>query len=286
MFHSLNYFKFTTCLLLISTLSLSFAAEFTTSENRTISYTDIGEGKSIVLIHAFPTDQQLWLPQQKELKKHFRVITLDLWGFGSSSAVDGHAITMTQYADEVKQLLEHLNIEQAIVGGESMGGYIALAFLQKYPGSLNGLILSDTQAIPDTDEAKLKREAAARDILEHGTSSFINGFMTKALSSDASDETRYALKNILEMQSATALASALRGMAMRDNLSEVLAETKLPVLILTGDQDVLISPQQSQAMHVLAKNSKLVIISHAGHLSNLEQADEWNNAVLDYFSTH
>lgn len=253
------------------------------SEKKVISYTDSGSGEPLVLIHAFPTDQRLWKPQRAELKKNFRVITLDLWGFGASSSVDGNAVTMADYADEVKQLLEQLHIQKAIIGGESMGGYIALAFLEKYPAGVSGLILSDTQSIADTDETKAKREAAALDVLAHGSSQLINGFMPKALTPQAPEETRRFLQNILESQSSRGIASALRGMALRFDTSLLLSQTSLPVLIITGDQDTLISPEQSEHMRELAKNSKLVTIVNAAHLSNLEQPKQWNQAVVDMF---
>ena len=247
------------------------------------SYTDVGSGKPVVLIHAFPTDQHLWQPQREGLKKHFRVITLDLPGFGKAKPVDGKAITMTAYADEVRQLLDQLHIDTAVIGGESMGGYIALAFLQKYPERTSGLILSDTQAISDSAEAKAKRETSAVDVLNNGTAGFINGFLPKALSPNAAVAKRDFLKSILDSQPALAFASALRGMALRNDLSYVLAETTLPVLIITGDADVVVSPSQSEAMQQLARNSKLVKIANAGHLSNLENPEEWNDAVKEYF---
>lgn len=250
-----------------------------------ISYTDVGSGTPIVLIHAFPTDQQLWQLQQAGLKGHFRVITLDLWGFGKSKPVDGQAISMSEYASEVKQLLDQLHIDKAIIGGESMGGYIALSFLDKYPLKVKGLILSNTQSIADSEEAKAKREIVAIDVLNNGAASFINGFMTKALSKEASIEIRHQLQSILEMQSPFALASALRGMALREDLSIKIAHSSIPILIITGDQDTLISPKQSEAMHILSKNSKIVVIPNAGHLSNLEMPNDWNRAVIDFFGS-
>ena len=252
-------------------------------ENKFISYTDVGKGEPLLLIHAFPTDERLWEPQRAGLKQNFRVITVDLWGFGKSSSVDGQAVTMTDYADEVKQLLDQLHIHKAIIGGESMGGYIALAVLEKYPDSVSGLVLSDTQSIADSDAAKAKRKATAVDVLEHGTAQLISGFMPKALTPQASDQTRRFLQNILESQSSTGVASALRGMALRTDTSNLLSNTQLPILIITGDQDALISPQQSQNMHQLAKNSKLVTIANAAHLSSLEQPEQWNQAVVDMF---
>ncbi|WP_058514450.1 alpha/beta fold hydrolase [Legionella santicrucis] len=168
-------------ILLASTMKLSDSNQF-------ISYTEVGQGKPLVLIHAFPTDQRLWQPQLDGLKKHFHVITLDLWGFGQSSGADGRAISMSEYADEVKQLLDYLNIDKAIIAGESMGGYIALTFLQKYANQTAGLVLSNTQAIADSQETKATRESTALDVLENGIDNLIKGFMAKSLSPNASEQ--------------------------------------------------------------------------------------------------
>ena len=175
------------------------------------------------------------------------------------------------------------HIQKAIIGGESMGGYVALAFLKQYPERVSGLILSDTQAIADSDEAREKRELSAQDILKNGSAGFINAFMSKALSAHASEESRIYLKSIMDKQPETAMASALRGMGQREDLSYVLAQTSLPVLIITGGDDVVISPKQSDEMRKLAVNSKLVTIENAGHLSSLENPDIWNKAVNEYF---
>lgn len=263
--------------------TLLFANTIKLDENRAISYTDEGNGTPLILIHAFPTDKELWAIQKKSLKKYFRVITFDLWGFGQSSPVNGEAITMEEYADQVKQLLNQLHIQKAIIGGESMGGYITLSFLEKYPDSVQGLILSDTQSLADTPETKQKRELVALDVIENGTSNFINGFMTKALTSQASKKTKNSLKDMLMKQDKLAVASAARGMALRHDTSNIISNSTLPMLIITGDQDALISPEQSENMHHLAKNSKLVTIKNAGHLSNLEQPELWNQEVIQMF---
>jgi pimeloyl-ACP methyl ester carboxylesterase len=271
-----------TMLLLFGVLAMSYSTT-AVAASKFISYTEAGQGEPLVLIHAFPTDKELWSLQIEGLKKYFRVIAIDLWGFGQSTDTDGNAVTMTEYADQVKELLDQLHIQKAVIGGESMGGYIALAFLEKYPRSVSGLVLSDTQAIADSEEAKVKREATARDVLAHGTEQLISGFMPKALTPQANDQIRKSLMKIVESQSPTAVASALRGMALRSDTSNLLSNTSLPILIMTGDQDTLISPLQSQHMHQLAKNSKLVTIANAAHLSSLEQPEQWNRAVVGLF---
>jgi len=278
-----------TMLILISS---AYARTFQTTDNRFISYTDIGHGRPIVLIHAFPTDQRLWELARKEIEDIFRdsyifrIISIDLWGFGQSSSIstNGQAITMADYANEVNELLSSLDIKNAVIGGESMGGYVALAFLEKFPQKVEGLILSSTQSIADTLETKEKREATAVDVIEHGTEQLINEFILKALSPDTSEKSKLFLKHILSKQDKMAIASALRDMTLRHDTSNMLANTSLPILILAGEKDKIISPQQSQHMHALAKNSKLVIIPNAGHLLSLEQAHQWIWAVVAMFA--
>jgi pimeloyl-ACP methyl ester carboxylesterase len=263
--------------------TLAFPYSMQLDKEHVISYTDSGKGTVLVLIPAFPTDKKLWLPQ-KNLSRFFRVITIDLPGFGQSSPVYGQAITMTEYADVISQLLDQLHIKKSIIGGESMGGYIALEFLNKYPDKVQGLILSDTQAIADSEEVKAKREIAAIDILQNGTRHLIDTFVPTSLSHDASKQTQLFLKNIIQSQSTPAIASALRGMAIRRDTSNIIRSTSVPILIITGENDTLISPKQSNNMHLLAKSSKLVVIAKAGHLSSLEQPKVWNRAVIQMFN--
>lgn len=269
--------------ILTALFSNSVLSKIIQIDHQVISYTETGKGRPLVLIHAFPTDKRLWEPQHRELKNHFRVISLDLWGFGDSSPVDGNAITMAAYADEVKQLLDHLHIKKAIIGGESMGGYVALSFLEHHPEYATGLILSNTQAIADSEETKTNREKTALDVLANGTGTFINTFMGKALSSNVPDQTKSMLFEMLNTQTPNALASALRGMALRYQTQDVLANSIIPVLIITSEQDKVISPQQSESMHQQAKNSRLVAITNAGHLANLEQSKQWSKAVKERF---
>ncbi|KTD47008.1 lipolytic enzyme [Legionella rubrilucens] len=261
---------------------LIFLGTLTAQASPPIAYTDTGKGPALVFIHAFPTDKRLWIPQQS-LASHFRVISLDLWGFGQSQSVSGEAVSMSEYADEVALLLQHLRIKKAILAGESMGGYVALAFLKKYPLKTAGLILSDTQAVADTVPMQEKREQAAQDILQHGNKAFIEGFLPKALSTHASTALRMWLHNVLSAQPPEALASALRGMAVRDDSTRLLAETDLPVLFITGAEDTLISPEQSRTMQTITRQSRLVVIEEAGHLANLEKPAAWSQAVIDFF---
>lgn len=262
---------------------LTVATPAAADKSHSATYTDNGRGTPLVLIHAFPADKQLWSPQASTLAHRFRVITLDLAGFGSARQTDGQAVSMSAYAAQIKDLLDQLHIKKAIIGGESMGGYVALTFLKEYPGRVSGLILSNTRSVADDAETRQKREKTAQDVLANGPAKFIHDFLPKALSPAAPEQTREYLQGIFETQSAAGIASALRGMAAREDTSKVLSDTLLPVLIITSDQDVVISPQESRYMSGLARNSKLVMIENAGHLSSLEQPEEWNQAVINMF---
>lgn len=270
-------FNYIVCMLLIATSAFA-------SGNHRISFTDVGKGMPIILIHAFPTDQRLWKPQQENLASHFRIITLDLWGFGQSDAAQGQIVSMDDYADEIKQLLDNLHIKKAIIGGESMGGYVSLAFLSHYPDRVKGLILSDTNAISLTQQQKETYYKTAEDIQTNGSNTFIQGFLPKAVSKDASEQIRNYLLTIMNEQTPTAMAAEFRGIAERSNTSNVLSKTELPILIITGEEDQVLPPQQSYDMHKLAKNSRLIVIKGAGHLSNLEKPEEWNQAVIEMFN--
>lgn len=278
---------FITTTLLLSAfilLPFTFASELSAKKLSHISYSDVGQGVPLVLIHAYPFDQRLWKPQQENLASNFRIITLDLWGFGQSDAIQGQIVTMDDYADEIKQLLDELHIKKAIIGGESMGGYVSLAFLDHYPERVKGLILSDTNSISLTEQQKETYYKTADDIQTNGSNTFIQGFLPKAVSKQASQQIRTYLLTIMNEQTPTAMAAAFRGIAERNNTSNVLSKTTLPILIITGEEDQVLPPQQSYDMHELAKNSRLIVIKNAGHLSNLEKPEEWNNAVIEMFN--
>src|SRR5262249_15061174 len=124
----------------------------------TLSYDDTGRGTPVVLLHGFPLSRAMWRPQVEALKDAYRVIAPDLPGFGGSAVLDGPS-SVEAMADTVAYLLDHLQIREPVVlGGLSMGGYVALAFARRHPDRLRGLILADTRAEPDDAEGKANRD--------------------------------------------------------------------------------------------------------------------------------
>lgn len=253
-----------------------------TRQGVSLEYDDIGNGIPLLLIHGFPMDRTLWRAQIAGLWQLYRVIVPDLRGFGQSSPTAGEAISMDQYAADLKALLDALNVQQAIIGGLSMGGYVAFAFYAQYPERVGGLVLANTRATPDSEEGKQTRLSNAQAIEENGPAFLVEAMAPQLLGPTAHAETVITVHSMLARQRAQGMASALRGMATRPDRTSLLRFATVPVLIVTGSADKLIAPAESEAMHSLIPDSTLVNIPDAGHLSNLDKADAFNNAVRGF----
>jgi len=253
-----------------------------TRQGISIEYDDIGNGVPLLLIHGFLLDRTLWRPQIAGLSQIYRIIAPDLRGFGESSDTDGEAVTMEQYAADLKSLLDSVNLKQTVIGGISMGGYIALAFYAQYADRVKGLILANTRAAPDSEEGRQARLANAQKVDDVGPSFLVESVAPKMLKSPADPEIEIAVRSMMMRQCAAGIKSALRGMAMRPDRTALLRLTTIPVLIVSGSQDSFISPNYSEAMHALNPKSRVVIIPDAGHLSNLDQAEAFNRVIREF----
>jgi pimeloyl-ACP methyl ester carboxylesterase len=256
-----------------------------TRQGVSLEYDDLGNGTALLFIHGFPLDRSMWGPQVNALQKVCRVIAPDLRGFGQSSDTDGQAVTMDTYAEDMKALLDSLNVKQVVVCGLSMGGYIALAFIAKYADRVKGLILSNTKAGADTDTGRQGRLDTSIKIEQTGsTDVVVDGMAPKMLGPEAKSETATFVRSMMSRQRSTTVTSALRGMAARPDRTPLLASIKFPTLILTGSADVVIPPGESEAMHKAIAHSTLVNIPNAGHLANLDKTEPYNEAVQAFVS--
>jgi pimeloyl-ACP methyl ester carboxylesterase len=254
-----------------------------TRQGVTIEYDDIGNGVPLLLIHAFPLDRTLWRAQIAGLSQLYRVIAPDLRGFGQSSDTDGEAVSMEQYAIDLKALLDSLNVKQAVIGGISMGGYIALAYYAQYADRVKGLILANTRAVPDAEDARRNRLTSAQKICESGPGFLIEAMAPKMLGPAARPEIEIAVRSMMSRQRAAGIMSALRGMAARPDRTALLRFATVPALVITGSADMLISPSDSEAMYSMMPNCTLINIPDAGHLSNLDKVDAFNHVVREFY---
>jgi len=255
--------------------------------SRTIAYLDSAPGdkslRTYVLLHAFPIGANLWEPQMRSIPPGWRLITPDLRGFGGSTELDSlGALSIGDFAADVIDLLDELGVERAVIGGASMGGYVALALLQAAPERVEGLILANTRAGADSTEARANRRAMLALVDREGPLGVAREMMPKLLgkTTQATNQTAEAtIRRLIKQQSAAGVRSAIHRMMHRPDSTPLLASIAVPTLVITGEEDELIPVSESRAIAAAVPGATLVIIPGAGHLSNMEQPDAFNTAL-------
>lgn len=254
--------------------------------NITIGYSDQGNGLPIVFLHAFPLNRTMWATQERLLSLQFRMITIDLRGHGESDAPLWR-YTLEQSADDVRALLDHLEIQRALFVGLSMGGYILFAFYRKYAARVKGLILADTKAQADTEEGKNGRFQLAQIVYKKGPSAIADVMIPKLLS-PATIQTNPDLVNqvraMIEGNQISGIAGDLMAMAERPDSVSLLSQITCPTQIIVGELDQATPPSDSKLMAEQIPHARLAIIPHAAHLSNLEQPEAFNQIVGSFAS--
>ena len=250
--------------------------------------TDVGSGgPALVLLHAFPLHSAMWAPQLEQLSADRRVIAPDFLGFGGSEAPDSmYRYTMLGYADLLAGLLDTLGLDRVALGGLSMGGYVALAFLRQYAERVSALVLADTRASADTNEVYERRTDQQDQVARIGTTALIEVLLGGLLS----DHTRASRLELVEQvrrlmaNPAAGYIGALEAMKHRPDATDALAGIAVPTLVMVGEDDALSPPDVARGMQERIPGAELAILPHAGHLSNLEAAVEFNAAVGDFLS--
>ena len=245
-----------------------------------MAYESVGSGNPLVLLHPFPFDSRVWRDIAVVLAKRVQVITPDLRGFGKSD-LGGDAFSIADLADDVAALLDALAIPTAVLGGMSMGGYVALAFASRHPQRLRALILADTKAAGDTPEARQGRDAAISLVESQGVPAMLEKQLPRLLSAKAGDALRQKVRHWGEQAPATVLAG-IRALRDRPDRTAELANIKVPTLVVVGTEDVLSPPAEAQAMAARIPQARLVQIPGAGHLSHLENPDAFTAALMGF----
>lgn len=247
-----------------------------------MAYEVEGSGQAVVLLHGFPFNRKMWRAQVEALSDRYRVITPDLRGFGETSAESEQPATMREMAEDLAALMDELGIERFILGGLSMGGYVAFAFYRHFPLRVRNLILADTRPQSDTDEARENRERQAQQALSEGIGGIVEAMLPKLLAPETFSERGGVVEELRAMMLGTdprGAAAALRGMAERPDQTHLLARILAPTLIIVGGEDQLTPLKDAQLMHREIRGSRLEVIEGAGHVSNMERPAEFNRAL-------
>ncbi len=260
-----------------------------TVNDLTVSYNDEGENGApvIIFIHGFPFNKSMWDKQLKALKENYRVIAYDVRGHGNSDAGKGD-FSIELFANDLLTFMDALKIDKAMLCGLSMGGYIALNAVEKYPDRFDALILSDTTCVADTPEAKEKRLKVIESIKKSGVEKYAeesikNLFAPESLSTKK--EEIAAVREMIVNTSKQSLYKTLQAFYKRKETCSKLHDINVPVLIVVGKEDKITPPEAAQMMHEKIEDSILYIIEHAGHLSNIENPFDFNNQLEEFFST-
>ncbi len=247
------------------------------------SYEERGAGKALVLVHGFPLDRRMWDAQMAGLADVCRVIAVDLPGFGQSQPP--RPFTMKSLADDLHAFLDKVNARPAVLVGLSMGGYLALKYVTRYPTDLAGLALIDTRAQADDTEGKKNRMAMVEIAKAQGSSAIADRMEPKMLSSATmhrNPEVVKRLREIMESCPAQTMEYALIAMRDREDSQAELASIAVPTLIVVGDSDAITPPALSSAMNREIPHSRFCVIKNAGHMSPMERPEEVTNTLREF----
>ena len=243
-----------------------------------------GHGPVVVLLHGFANDHTLWQPQLEALASRWRVVAPSLRGSGGSPDTDGAAVSMDSYADDVVALLDELGIERAVVGGISMGGYVALSLALRHGDRLRGLVLASTRAAADPPEWAAYREQMVRTVRERGAEAVVDNYGDKPFAPGCGAEVKERVRSMIRRQRVPGLISGTLGMARRPDRAAKLAWIGVPTLVIHGTEDAYVPIAEAQAMQRAIPDSHFAAIAGGGHLCNVDHPGEFNAALESFLA--
>jgi len=252
-----------------------------------LAFEQHGEGLPFILLHGFPLHGGIWDPIRPALVQVCRLITPDLRGFGESPAGDGGCV-MADLAADVLALADSLGIERFVIGGHSMGGYVALAVAAAAPAKIAGLALLASRAGADDDAARDLRRAVGERLAAEGSGPWLDEFLPGMFGPTTLARAPRLLAEVRAMAdrvSTRVLMAAQAGMAERPDHAAVLASLTVPVLILGGAEDALIPALEIERDKRTAQHGRTVLIASAGHLPMLERPIATAEALAGFVRT-
>ncbi|MDT7538503.1 MAG: hypothetical protein QOI82_2088 [Actinomycetota bacterium] len=252
-----------------------------------LAYREAGSGRPLVLLHAFPLSSTMWLEQRDGLASQCRVITPDQRGFGGSALGDDPP-SLDAAADDVAELLDRLDLDRVVLGGLSMGGYVAMALLRRHPERVDALVLADTRASADAEAGRANRERIAAAVESDESSTVLVDDVLPPLLGSTTTATRPLVsgrvRGLVQTAPPAAVAWAQRAMAARPDSFDTLRAFDRRTLVVVGAEDVLTPPADAEAMVAALPRGRLVVIPEAGHLTAVETPEAFNAQVTGFLA--
>jgi 3-oxoadipate enol-lactonase len=250
-----------------------------------MSYRDLGEGASdpLVLLHAFPLNGRMFEPQMRAFSGDRRVVAPDYPGFGRSPRTPAQP-DVHYYAEGVCGLLDRLHFERVVLGGVSMGGYVAFECMRLFPDRISALILANTRPEPDPEEMREIRNQMALSVAKEGVEVLVDLQMERLLA-PGSLQDEALVENVRAMileNSPDGAVAALGAMRERPDSRPLLTDINVPTLVVGGEQDGISSPEVMGAMAAEIPGASHVTLPDTAHLSNLEAPEKFNAALADF----
>ena len=250
-------------------------------KNTAISFSDIGTGTAVVLLHGFLENKTMWKDLAPKLAEKNRVISIDLLGHGQSDCL-GYVHSMEENAEIVKAILSNLKIRKAIIVGHSMGGYVALAFAELFPNAVKGLVLLNSTSKEDSTERKHNRDRAIKAVKQN----YIN-FVRLSIANLFSENNRERLEKEIENVKLEALktplqgiVASLEGMKIRKERQFILKETDFPKLLILGEKDGVLL-YKDNASQIIDTNTELISFPD-GHMSHIENKEDLEKVIVGF----
>lgn len=250
-----------------------------------LAYYEEGKGPVVVLIHGFCEDKSVWSDISGKLSEDYRVVSIDLPGFGDSALPKHEDITINEMAREVHELLSLLNLEQYIIIGHSLGGYVGLAYAGLHPERLAGLGLFHSSVYADPQQKKENRDKAIAFVEENGTAPFVKGFFGGLFAEGNKDRCRDIITKLSEKATTIdpeGIIMATRAMRDREENVDVLKNATYPVLFIVGKEDPAVDFNTSIKQCQLPADAVIHMYDEVGHMGMFEQPEATCMAVKNF----
>lgn len=248
-----------------------------------IFYKVEGKGFPVFLVHGFCEDHSIWEDFKQPLLDKYQIITPDLPGFGKSEL--GSVTDITGMADALKQIADKEKISKMILIGHSMGGYVTLAFTEKYPELLSGICLFHSICFADDEAKKENRKKVADFVLKYGSPPFITELYGTLFTKDFISGNQDLVNNLINRFSEfspQSIAAASLAMRNRPDRSQVLQQINIPVQFIIGKQDGVFSIERSMAMTYLPDAAEITLLENSAHMGMYEEKKKSQQAVLNW----